>query len=91
MYNFTSDYIQGYTKAIQDIQKIFTYIQPDLKHHKKNLNGKLALSLLQCILENRANVRDFTDFRGFIRYNPKIKGNFEWYEGTREDTRYLPY
>lgn len=35
MYNFTSDYIQGYTKAIQDIQKIFTYIQPDLKHHKK--------------------------------------------------------
>lgn len=42
----SGDYIRGYTKAIQDMQEVFTYIQPDLKHHHKNLNGKLSLALL---------------------------------------------
>lgn len=36
----SGDYIRGYTKAIQDMQEVFTYIQPDLKHHHKNINNK---------------------------------------------------
>ncbi|GFI32119.1 hypothetical protein IMSAGC013_03518 [Lachnospiraceae bacterium] len=35
----SGDYIRGYTKAIQDLQEVFTYIQPDLRHHHKNINA----------------------------------------------------
>lgn len=72
------DYIRGYTKAIQDITEIFEYIQPDLKHHHKNLNGKLSLSLLKVILENREKIREDICGDGFIRWNC-INKEFEWF------------
>ena len=72
----SGDYIRGYTKAIQDMQEVFTYIQPDLKHHHKNLNGKLSLALLACCLSNREKLRERRD--GFIRFNGQSK-EFEWH------------
>lgn len=71
------DFNRGYTRAIQDIQEVFTYIQPDLKYHHKNLNGKLSLSLLQCCLKNRERIREKRT--GFIRYNGQKK-EFEWFD-----------
>lgn len=73
----SGDYIRGYTKAIQDIQEIFTYIQPDLRSHHKNLTGKLSLSLLACCLSNREKLRERRE--GFIRFNGQSK-DFEWYD-----------
>ena len=73
----SGDYIKGYTKAIQDIQVVFDYVSDDLTHHKKRLNQKMAKELLACILENRANIRDF-DSTGFIRWNC-ITNKFEWF------------
>lgn len=73
----SGEYIRGYTKAIQDTREVFDYIIPDLKHHRKNLNAKLALRLLQIILEHREKVRD--RWNGFIRYNGKLE-DFEWYD-----------
>lgn len=73
----SGDFNRGYTRAIQDLQNVFTYIQPDLKHHHKNLNGKLSLSLLQCCLENRESIREKRS--GFIRYNGQKK-EFEWFD-----------
>ena len=73
----SGDFIRGYTKAIQDVQKVFEYINYDLKSHKKRMNDKLAKELLQCILENRENIRE--DFDGFIRWNC-VENKFEWYK-----------
>lgn len=75
------EYIRGYTKAIQDIQKVFDYIQEDLVFHKKRLNHKLAKELLQACLDNREKLRD--DWDGFIRYNHKIEA-FEYYEPNKD-------
>lgn len=72
----SGEYIRGYTKAIQDLQEVFEYIQPDLKYHHKNLNGKLSLMLLRCCLLNREKLRDKCN--GFIRYNGRKK-DFEWF------------
>lgn len=72
----SGDYIRGYTKAIQDMQEVFTYIQPDLRSHHKNLTGKLSLSLLACCLENREKLRE--RWEGFIRFNGHAK-TFEWF------------
>lgn len=72
----SGDYIRGYTKAIQDLQEVFTYIQPDLKGHHKNINNKLSLALLTCCLENREKLRERWD--GFIRFNGQTK-TFEWF------------
>lgn len=72
----SGEYIRGYTKAIQDLQEVFEYIQPDLKYHHKNLNGKLSLMLLRCCLVNREKLRD--KWNGFIRYNGQKK-DFEWF------------
>lgn len=73
----SGDYIRGYTKAIQDVQKVFAYIQPDLKQHNKNITGRLSLALLACCLENREKLRE--QWKGFIRFNGQTK-NFEWHD-----------
>ena len=77
MERLSSDYIWGYTKAIQDITEIFGYIEDDLNYHHKRLNGKLATQLLKVILENRGKIRDGVD--GFIRFNGKLN-NFEFFQ-----------
>ena len=80
MERLSGDYIRGYTKAIQDITEVFTYIVPDLEHHHLRMNSKQSLKLLKVILENREQLRD--DWRGFIRYNGVIN-DFEWFRSTR--------
>jgi hypothetical protein len=80
MERLSGDYIRGYTKAIQDITEVFTYIVPDLKHHHLSMNSKQSLKLLKAILENREQLRD--DWRGFIRYNGVIN-DFEWFRSAR--------
>lgn len=81
----SGDYIRGYTKAIQDVMEIFEYIQPDLKIHHKNMNGKLSIMLLKTILENREEIRERICIsggdvkrEGFIRWNCSEK-KFEWF------------
>lgn len=77
----SGDYNRGYTKAIMDIQDVFSYIESDLAVHGKRLNMKLAKELLNCILKNREGVRESK--RGFIRWNA-VKNGFEFFEGTKE-------
>lgn len=54
----SGDFNRGYTKAIQDIIKIFDYIQPDLAHHHKKLIPKLSMKLLNVILQERDKLRE---------------------------------
>lgn len=73
----SGEYNKGYTRAIQDLIEIFNYIQPDLKHYHKNITAKTSISLLECCLKNRANLRDKIG-DGFIRYNG-VKQEFEYF------------
>lgn len=70
------DYINGYTKALLDIIKVFEYIQPDLKHHHKSVNAKTVNQLLKFCLDNRESIRE--DVSGFVRWNC-VSNNFEWF------------
>lgn len=78
----SGEYNRGYTQAIQDITEVFEYIQPDLKYHHKNLNGKLSITLLNTILDNREKIREKRN--GFIRWNC-IKKEFEWFSKKKGD------
>ena len=82
MDRLSGDYNRGYTKAIQDIIEVFTYILTDLRWHHKNLNAKTSIKLLQAILKNREMLSD--DWGGFIRYNGK--DDFEWFNPNRDDS-----
>ena len=73
----SGEYNRGYTKAIQDIQEVFKYIQSDLKHHHKTLTAKMSERLLDCCLKNRERLRE--SINGFIRFNSQ-KQDFEFYE-----------
>lgn len=77
----SADYIYGYRKAIQDMQKIFLSIEDDLKFHKKRLNWKLIKELLDCCLANREKLRE--NRNGFIRWNC-VKNEFEWFNGKEK-------
>lgn len=85
MYDYLNgDFIRGYTKAIQDIQAIFEYVQLDMRWHNKNLNYKYAVKLLKCILDSRMYLREqdnkvYDKIAGFIRYN-QSKDDFEYYD-----------
>lgn len=76
----SGDFNRGYTKAIQDIQEVFNYIEDDLQYHHKRISSKLNKELLQCILTNRENLRE--SMNGFIRWNSK-RNCFEFYEPNK--------
>lgn len=69
------DEIKGYTKALQDINKVIPYILQDLKYHNKRMTNKLLIELLNCLLENRRYMRDDI---GFVRWISKEE-KFEWF------------
>ena len=72
MERLSGDYIRGYTKAIQDIQETV-----DSVADYKKLNNKSIKELLECVLKNRAELRE--NRNGFIRWNVALK-KFEWYK-----------
>lgn len=80
----SGDFNRGYTKAIMDVMEVFSYIQPDLKHHHKNLTAKTTSELLESILQNREHLREqhLSGGEGFIRYNGE---KFEWFERGQND------
>lgn len=72
MDRLSGDFNRGYTKAIQDITEVFTYVQDDLLYHKKRLNFKLAIEILKLCLHNRESIRE--NRSGFIRWNTQKQG-----------------
>ena len=80
MERLSHDFNWGYTKAILDIQEVFKYIQPDLKHHHKTMTAGMAEKLLSCCLANREKLRESCD--GFIRYSG-YEQDFEFFEPAK--------
>ena len=59
MYDYlNSEYIRGYTKAIQDIQCIFENVHEELAWRRIPFNYKRSMELLDIILKNRMPLRE---------------------------------
>lgn len=78
----SGDYVRGYTKALMDLQEVFSYIKDDLRYHKKLMTATTAEAIIACCLKNREALRE--DLDGFIRYNDKVKGKFEFYSPKKD-------
>lgn len=76
---FSHNYIYGYTAALQDVLKTISSdgFQFDLKSHKRKQNSKTYKALLECMIRNRAVLRENPD--AFVRCNDKVDGGFEVY------------
>ena len=74
---FNCMYIQGYTAALQDVLSTIDNIQVDLKHHKRRQGAKTYKAILECMIKNRAVLREVPG--AFIRCNDKVDGGFEVY------------
>lgn len=79
----SGEFNKGYTRAIQDIIRVFEYADEDLRMHHKRTNHKIEMSLLKTILENRAKLREIY-CNGFIRWNVQ-KQDWEWFETGKDD------
>lgn len=80
MDRLSGDFIRGYTKAIQDIEDVFVYVQEDLNSRGKRFNFKLIIRLLELFLKHRENFRE--NGKGFIRWNKKLN-NLEYFENLK--------
>lgn len=75
--SFGYEYVQGYTAALMDVINVFSYIDDDLKHHKRKRTAKTYQAITKCMLDNRVMLRKNPD--AFIRCNDKVDGGFEVY------------
>lgn len=76
---FSYEYVQGYTAALQDVLNTITEIQCDLKIHKRKQNYKTYTAILECMLKNRAILRE--EPYAFVRCNDNVESGFEVYIG----------
>lgn len=74
----SSEFNDGYRKAIFDIMNVFKGINQDLSCHHMKMNYKWVEKVLQCFLDNREKFRDdFGDGDGFIRLIRDEKGKWD--------------
>lgn len=80
----SGNFNRGYTKAIQDIIKVYGCVNEEVKCKKLKWNIGLILKVLDCFLVNREKFRDDKGSSiGFIRFIKDEKGkwsNVEYYE-----------
>lgn len=74
---FPITYVQGYTAALQDVFETIDDIQCDLKLHKRKQNAKTYKAIVECMIKNRAILREEPD--AFVRCNDSVDGGFEVY------------
>ena len=74
---FGLQYVQGYTAALQDVLKVLSGIQVDMKLHKRKQNFKSYKAIIECMLKHRTILRENPD--AFIRCNDNVDGGYEVY------------
>ena len=80
---FSMEYVQGYTAALQDVLRVISSIQCDLKYHKVRQCYKTYKSIVECMLENRGILREVPD--AFIRHNSKTQEFELWIDGVKTE------
>lgn len=77
MERLSGDYNRGFMAGIIACQEALESVNADFIGRKKRMNAKQMKELLDCVLENRAMLREHL---GFIRRDwPNER--FEWFEG----------
>lgn len=74
---FSYEYVQGYTAALQDVLMTLESMPEDLKLHKRRQNIKTLKAIVECMLANRAILRETPG--AFVRCNNDVPGGFEIY------------
>ena len=74
---FGQEYVQGYTSALLDVEKVLEYIQEDMKRHKRRQSVKEYKNIIKCMINNRAVLRE--EPYAFVRCNDKADGGYEVY------------
>lgn len=68
-------YAHGYTDALMKVFDTIEHIDSDLTAHKRRRNKKTYSTIIRCMIENRAELRD-NPF-AFVRCNDNCEGGFE--------------
>lgn len=80
----SGDFNRGYTKAIQDIVKVFDCVNDEMNYKKLRWNYSMIMKVLDCFLKNREKFRDdMGTSTGFIRVVKDEKGkwsNVEYFD-----------
>lgn len=74
---FGTQYIQGYTAALQDVLRTMEDAQSDMKMHKRKQNYKTYKAMVECMLKNRTILRE--EPYAFVRCNDNAESGFEVY------------
>lgn len=74
-------FVQGYTKAIMDLQEVLREVQWNLYLNRKCLTAKRCHRVLELCLIHRADLRE--DMGGLIIWNPR-KEDFEFYNPSKK-------
>lgn len=74
---FGQEYVQGYTSALLDVEKVLGYIQEDMKRHKRRQSVKEYKNIIKCMINNRVVLRE--EPYAFVRCNDKADGGYEVY------------
>jgi len=75
----SGDYIRGFTAGLQKVQEIMQYIESDMKFHKRRMNTKSLMEILNCAIKDREKLRENPE--AFVRCTND--GGFEVYEPMR--------
>lgn len=75
---------RGFTAGLQKALEIMQYISDDMRVHKRKLNAKAAIEILQAAINGRETLRENPE--AFVRclssggyevYNPQKRGHYE--------------
>jgi len=80
----SSEYCQGYIRALLDAEKALQSLDFDLQRRKRRITGKILYQALHELQKNSANLRENI---GFLRWNFKIERP-EWFIPAREKGRW---
>lgn len=82
---FDSLYIQGYTAALQDLEKLF--IEPgfeeDMKRHKRKKTRKEYARLFKVLIKGRSILRENSS--AFIRCSNDNPDGYEFFDETKQE------
>lgn len=74
-------YVQGYLQALQDVKDVLTYIDPDMRMHKRRRTVLEYTKILDLMIKGRAILREMPWV--FIRCNSY--GDYEFFDESKKE------
>ena len=74
-------YVQGYLQALQDVKDVITYIDPDMRVHKRKRTVLEYTKILDLMIKGRTVLREMPWV--FIRCNSH--GDYEFFDESKKE------